>query len=353
MIYLFLYLSLFYHACVDNTFFNVACKDTVGIEKAADTLLIPYQYAFMGREAVQGTDGIWHFRPRFDYSDHFWIKNIPSWMAAPLSFVVGGGLKMLADFFPEMRCRYAEIAKPQPICLHDVSYRQMGLFTENSISEELFIAQGLPRRPGDEDHLADEKGALEAIGTLLTKAKIFWWADCGTCLGAYRYGGVIPWDFDIDIAVLEPDFENVYQLLKTLDPDKYIVLDLSSRDRPMSLLHVALRHQLNKEIDVYFFRIDPQTKELAFILSQENHIFMPKSWKMREQPFKTPVKFEDVFPLKRAVFDGIPIFVPNQIARYLSRIYGENLDPAKKYNSATRQYEKDFSHPYWQRSFAH
>src|SRR4029079_16873856 len=102
-----------------------------------------------------------------------------------------------------------------------------------------------------------------------------------------------------------PDFENIYSILKQIDPKKYKVIDLSSRDHPMSLLRVLITGSTHKEIDVYHFRIDPESKTLAFILSQENHIFLSKEWKMREQPFKAPVKFEDIFPLKRSYFEGV------------------------------------------------
>jgi hypothetical protein len=345
-------MALVYHACVENQFFNVACKEETELEKWADTLLIPYQYAFMGRVAEQDEEGVWHFTTRFDYSDHFWWKNIPCWVAAPASAFLGGALKAYACLDENVRERYRALKQLQPIRLHNDYYREVGLFTSDPISGERFVSQGHTRRPGDENHLAGEKEALRDIAKILTEAGILWWVDCGTCLGAYRYGGMIPWDFDVDIAVLEPDFENVYTLLRRL-PEKYVVIDISSRDRPMSLLKVYLRDDPQYEVDIYHFRIHPEDRTLAFILSQENHFFMLESWRERERPFKAPVRFEDVFPLKRADFDGIEVFVPNHTDKYLARVYGEDLSPAKKYDPLTGQYEKDLSHPYWQRPFAH
>lgn len=165
-------------------------------------------------------------------------------------------------------------------------------------------------------------------------------------------GGAIPWDMDVDIGILEPDFENVEIALKKLE-GKYKLANISSRERPASLHKLHVRKDPTKVIDIYYFRIKPEEKTLNFILSQENNIFMSSSWKIREQPFKTPVRFEHVFPLKRATFDGIEVFVPNNLEKYLSRVYGEDLRPAKVYNPVTNAYENDLTHPYWQRPFAH
>lgn len=61
-----------------------------------------------------------------------------------------------------------------------------------------------------------------------------------------------------------------------------------------------------------------------------------------------PSAYETVFPLKKALFDGIEVYVPNQTKKYLQERYGENISPVKIYNEITGEYEKDLSHPYWQ-----
>lgn len=345
-------LVLAYSLISSSIFLNVSAQEAKGLERAANIVLAPVQYILAGKEAVRSDSGRWVFTQKFSYNDSlFWLKGAASLIGFPPSLIIGSLMKALSLLETEGRERYLSLIQAKQskeVCSQIEKYLEMGL--EITDSHETFQPLGFQRRAGDEKTLSIEKKALADIGNVLNEAQIPWWIDCGTCLGAYRYGGVIPWDGDIDIAVLLPDFENVCHALNRLDQTKYIVQDWSSRTDPDSFLKVYIRES-GTLIDIYHFAIDQEKKELRYIFALETNLFAPEWWKMRERRFKTPVCFQTVFPLKKTFLDGIEVFIPNDPKKYLERYYGENLDPVKLYNPKTKCYERDLSHPYWQTAY--
>jgi len=348
-----------YHEYTSSIFCNMEIAGAKGFERIANTILVPTYYCFAGKKVhIEQVDGKVYcdIRQKFNYQSQFAFKTLAAIAALPVSIPLGYTLKAIAMLDPKVRQRYLitkEWIKNGELPLRETYYKSVGINTQFYLQGEELDCQNYKRRPEDSFVLSEDKRALKAVVDILAQNRIIFWADCGTCLGSYRYGGIIPWDFDIDLAILEPDFDKVYYLLKRgLDSSKYVVQDWSGRDRPDTYLKVYCKksHTL---IDIFLFRINEKNKTIRSVLSNELSIFLPESWKIRERRYIVNTPFDMVFPLKKGYFDGICIPVPAKTKPYLQARYGENIEPNFIYNEKNGRYEKDIHHPYWQNQYVH
>ena len=75
---------------------------------------------------------------------------------------------------------------------------------------------------------------LVEVDRICRRNNISYWLSSGTLIGAARHGGFIPWDDDIDIEMLLPDYKRFCSIAPRELPH-YLKLQNSSTD-PMFLL---------------------------------------------------------------------------------------------------------------------
>lgn len=73
-----------------------------------------------------------------------------------------------------------------------------------------------------------ELEALTVIDQICRKHSIKYTLIGGSLLGAIRHNGFIPWDDDVDIAMLRDDLEKFKLICKTELPSKYFYQDMST-----------------------------------------------------------------------------------------------------------------------------
>ena len=215
---------------------------------------------------------------------------------------------------------------------------------------------------------------LKYFDKLCQQHNIRYWHSSGNCLGLVRHGGFIPWDDDIDVEMLHEDFlklEKVFKetddyVLQTWKNDKYYLNPFAKMRDKHSFMEEHGHDNLYKYrgvfIDVFQIEKAPRYfcnayeiirweylnplrisnnkwKRKFFLLFKYLYFgsipicrlllgWLPKN-KYRHSYGEGWVdnirNINEIFPLQRALFDGIEVSIPNNINLYLKKIYGDYI----------------------------
>lgn len=179
------------------------------------------------------------------------------------------------------------------------------------------------------------------------KYKIPYWLDYGTLLGAVRHKGFIPWDGDIDISMLHSDYkrlekiildnkDDIHDILKRNninfqndDTDKKwgkirlsdIVAKLRDSKSCYDKNNVKNKLMLYDGFQVDIFVCKKKDNKVRYLVGEKiaNYI---------------DIEYNDIFPLKKIVFENHKLPVMNNYKKILKKTYGDYMKyprPGKRY----------------------
>jgi lipopolysaccharide cholinephosphotransferase len=153
---------------------------------------------------------------------------------------------------------------------------------------------------------------------------IEYWVDSGTMLGAVRSGGLIPWDDDLDLCMLDDQDEIFLKAVPFLHLLGYSVIAMPFGYKIYS-------------VDGDAFEKLPWTHpgcDIFITYENEDKICYKFYWQQERKYGPFYMKKNDIFPLRWHCFGPLQVYGPCNPLPYLNKWYGDDwYDVAYRYYS--------------------
>ncbi len=243
---------------------------------------------------------------------------------------------------------------------------------------------------------------MKDLHDLLCKIGVNYWLEGGSCLGAYRHQGFIPWDDDFDIAMTYEDYQKFLNNIdKYLDHNKYtyhcfeknnkynvLIPAMKFRDRNSFIIekNKLLENKIDdcnglfidifiydsvssfKPFDLFFrsinyclmpliiffenLKLNPALIKKLFVMNARAYskifkksdlIGIDLCWTFRSIFKPYVIKKNDIFPLKLMKFEDAYFYVPNNISNFLEMEFGNNYKELPKTNMRYAKHIKEIN----------
>ncbi len=200
---------------------------------------------------------------------------------------------------------------------------------------------------------------LKIFHEVCKKNHLTYWLDYGTLLGAYRHGGFIPWDDDMDVAMPRKDYERAVKFLE-LELKQYGIQAKEELNEPMARIGIGYKHNktgiwldifpvddMNSSVPAVSAKMEMRKKMIKYrkyYLKKRFKISREEMFSRRDEImhlsegdhkiwyhgqefciFQSIYDEKDIFPLTKVSFEQMEFWAPNNIEKYLKLTYGDYM----------------------------
>lgn len=224
-------------------------------------------------------------------------------------------------------------------------FRSISLLQENihiALEQTAKLLRENPKHSSQIESIPREEGPvfydlLKKVDQIFTEHKIIFWAHAGTLLGAVRHQGIIPWDDDIDVCILDSDEKAMVALKDELEQQGLGLYYSEEKDfyKIFNLNGALIKNVWEDSEDFHPYRypfVDVFVMTLACQKEAEDR-YVYKSydfyWYFPNETFA----YSQIEGIHRVPFGPLMIPIPSEAEAWLDRNYGIPSDPQfwKKY----------------------
>jgi len=161
---------------------------------------------------------------------------------------------------------------------------------------------------------------FKEFNIICRKYKLKYWCVSGTLIGVLRHKGWIPWDNDIDVAMLESDYQKFKKYAKNeLSPNLW--LQDSDNDRRYKRRGLDCIKKIRHLHSCYIERSLIEDNKTSFNgLSLDIFVYRKEGDMLKfdcqiDKDIKD-LAYTDVFPLREKKFDNMKVYIPNKYQQY-------------------------------------
>ena len=161
---------------------------------------------------------------------------------------------------------------------------------------------------------------LRSFDLVCRKYNLKYWCVEGTFIGAVRHHGWIPYDGDVDVCMLDTDYEIFRSKANELSSDLW--LQYKDNDRLYNLNIRKIRH-LHSHYTTYAPRNCHTGLQIdIFVYKKIDDDLICLADKDHQIGDVINMKYDEIFPLSEGKFEGINVYLPNNYQKYSIKYWG-------------------------------
>lgn len=192
-------------------------------------------------------------------------------------------------------------------------------YVNNSVDQDIELSDDLTEQDWKNWKIAQQKMTemYREFERICKKHKIKYFAVGGTLLGVIRHKGWIPYDGDIDLGILEEDYNKLKEIIQKELPDT--MWFQNKENDPLYKSDIAKIRDLNSCYDnekrSWEWHSGLQIDLFIIERIENDKLYNSKLKLFRQDDNKLP-SYDDVFPLLNMKFEGIDMYVPKNYKHY-------------------------------------